>query len=140
VGCGGRGRPPSYGGTPGTGVKQEVGPITETQTGKCPDDRGAGTSNGTAIQIYSCNGTGAQSWTVVPDHTLQVVTDCMDVVNGGTASGTLVQLRTGNGTGAQQWERSAAGEVANPESGLCLAGPASGGPGPGAPGARASAR
>ncbi len=47
-----------YGGTPGTGVKQEVGPITETQTGKCLDDRGAGIANGTAVQIYSCNGTG----------------------------------------------------------------------------------
>jgi Ricin-type beta-trefoil lectin domain len=53
---------PSYGGTPGTGVEQPVGPITETQTGKCADDRGAGTSNGTAIQIYICNGTGAQQW------------------------------------------------------------------------------
>jgi hypothetical protein len=39
---------------------------------------------------------------VVPDHALQVVTDCMDVVNGVTASGTLVQLHTCNGTGAQQ--------------------------------------
>lgn len=112
--------PPSYGGTPGTGVAQPAGPITETPTGKCVDDRGAGTSNGTAIQIYSCNGTSAQSWTVVPDHTLQVLTDCMDVVDSGTASGTLVQLHTCNGTGAQQWDQNAAGELVNPESGLCL--------------------
>jgi hypothetical protein len=61
---------------------------------------------------------------VVPDHTLQVVIGCMDVVNGGTASGTLVQLHTCNGTGAQQCERSAAGELVNPESGLCLTDPA----------------
>jgi hypothetical protein len=38
----------------------------------------------------------------------------MDVVNGGTASGTLVQLHTCNGTGAQQWDRSAVGELVNP--------------------------
>lgn len=118
--------PPSYGGTPGTGVKQNVGPITGTQTGKCVDDRGAGTGNGTAIQIYLCNGTSAQSWTVVPDHTLQVLTDCMDVVNGGTSSGTLVQLHTCNGTGAQQWNQNAAGELVNPESGLCLTDPGNG--------------
>lgn len=112
--------PPSYGGTPGTGVKQNVGAITETQTGKCVDDRGSGTSNGAAIQIYTCNGTSAQSWTVVPDHTLQVLTDCMDVVGGGTSAGTLVQLHTCNGTGAQQWDQNSAGELVNPQSGLCL--------------------
>ncbi len=71
-------------------------------------------------RAHSCNGTGAQSWTVVPDHTLQVLTDCMDVVNGGTAGGTLVQLHTCNGTGAQQWNQNAAGELVNPQSGRCL--------------------
>jgi putative alpha-1,2-mannosidase len=118
--------PPSYNGTPGTGITQPVGQLVETGTGKCADDRGAGTSNGTAIQIYTCNGTNAQSWTVVPDHTLQVLTDCMDVVNGGTTSGTLVQLHTCNGTGAQQWEQNSSGELVNPESGLCLTDPSAG--------------
>jgi len=112
--------PPSYGGTPGTGVHQPVGAITEAATGKCVDDSNAGTSNGTAIQIYTCNGTNAQQWTVVPDHTLQVLTDCMDAVNGGTTNGTLIQLHTCNGTGAQQWDPDAKGELVNPESGLCL--------------------
>jgi hypothetical protein len=63
---------------------------------------------------------------VVPDHTLQVLTDCMDVVNGGTTSGTLVQLHTCNGTGAQQWEQSSSGELVNPQSGLCLTDPSDG--------------
>jgi hypothetical protein len=112
--------PPSYDGTPGTGAAQPVGPIVETATGMCVDDRGAGTSNGTAIQVHTCNGTDAQSWTVVPDHTLQVLTDCMDVVNGGTTSGTLVQLHTCNGTGAQQWSQNSSGELVNPQSDLCL--------------------
>ena len=112
--------PPSYGGTPGTGVTEPVGTITETSTGKCIDDSGSGTSNGTAIQIYTCNGTSAQQWTVAPDHTLQVLTDCMDVVNAGTTSGTLIQLHTCNGTGAEQWDQDSKGELVNPESGLCL--------------------
>jgi predicted alpha-1,2-mannosidase len=118
--------PPSYNGTPGTGVAQPAGQLVETATGKCVDDRGSGTSNGTAIQIYTCNGTSAQSWTVVPDHTLQVLTDCMDAVNGGTTSGTLVQLHTCNGTGAQQWEQNSSGELVNPESSLCLTDPSAG--------------
>ncbi|WP_084598951.1 GH92 family glycosyl hydrolase [Actinoplanes subtropicus] len=115
--------PPSYDGTPGTGVAQPVGTITETATGQCVDDRGAGTSNGTAIQMHPCNNTNAQSWTVVPDRTLQVLTDCMDVQNGATTSGTPVQLHTCNGTGAQQWRPNAAGELVNPASGLCLTDP-----------------
>jgi hypothetical protein len=63
---------------------------------------------------------------VVPDHTLQVLTDCLDVVNSGTASGTLVQLHTSNGTGAQQWDQNSAGELVSPESGLCLTDPGNG--------------
>jgi predicted alpha-1,2-mannosidase len=118
--------PPSYDGTPGTGVAKPVGAITETTTGKCVDDRGSGTSNGTAIQIYTCNGTNAQSWTVAPDHTLQVLTDCMDVAGGATSSGTLVQLHTCNGTGAQQWQQNSAGELVDPQSGLCLTDPSAG--------------
>ncbi|MGW1747557.1 lectin [Streptomyces sp. NPDC002092] len=112
--------PPSYDGTPGTGVAQPSGPITETVTGKCVDDAGSGTSNGTAIQIYTCNGTSAQTWKVVPDGTLQVLNDCMDVTNGATASGTKVQLHTCNGTQAEQWQKDASGEIVNPVSGLCL--------------------
>jgi predicted alpha-1,2-mannosidase len=112
--------PPSYDGTPGTGVAQPVGAITETQTGKCVDDSGAGTSNGTAIQIYTCNGTSAQTWTVAPDHTLQVLSDCMDVTDGATTAGTKIQLHTCNGTEAQQWQQNSSGELVNPFSGLCL--------------------
>jgi predicted alpha-1,2-mannosidase len=112
--------PPSYDGTPGTGVAQPSGAITETATGKCVDDAGSGTSNGTAIQIYTCNGTGAQTWKVVPDGTLQVLNDCMDVTGGATTAGTKVQLHTCNGTAAQQWQPDSTGEIVNPASGLCL--------------------
>lgn len=112
--------PPSYDGTPGTGVAQPSGPLTETATGKCVDDAGSGTSNGTAIQIYTCNGTTAQTWKIVPDGTLQVLNNCMDVTNGATTSGTKVQLHTCNGTQAQQWQTDTSGEIVNPVSRLCL--------------------
>ncbi|MEU2774808.1 glycoside hydrolase domain-containing protein, partial [Streptomyces sp. NPDC007162] len=112
--------PPSYDGTPGTGVAQPSGTLTETATGKCVDDAGAGTSNGTAIQIHTCNGTSAQTWKVVPDGTLQVLDDCMDVTDGATTSGAKVQLHTCNGTQAEQWQANPSGEIVNPASGLCL--------------------
>jgi hypothetical protein len=112
--------PPSYNGTPGTGTTEPTGEITENGTGKCVDDRDSNTSDYNPVQVYTCNGTDAQKWTEVPDGTLQVFGDCMDVHASGTTSGTLVDLYTCNGTGAQIWEQNSAGELVNPESGLCL--------------------
>src|SRR4051812_25189051 len=37
--------------------------------GKCLDVAGANTADGTAVQIYDCNGTGAQNWTRSTDGT-----------------------------------------------------------------------
>ncbi len=112
--------PPSYDGTATSFVTEPVGPITSGIAGKCVDDASSGTSNGTHIQLYTCNGTGAQNWTVAPDNTLQVFNKCMDVINGGTTAGTKVQLYTCNGTAAQQWVANSAGEIVNTGSGLCL--------------------
>ena len=87
--------------------------------GKCVDVAGAGTANGTAVQLYDCNGTAAQSWTVGSDQTLRALGKCMDVTSGGTANGTKVQLWDCNGTGAQKWQASG-GSLVNPQSGRCL--------------------
>ncbi len=87
--------------------------------GKCVDVAGANSANGTQIQLYTCNGTGAQSWTVADDGTLQALGKCMDVAAAGTANGTKVQLYDCNGTAAQQWTASG-GQLVNPNSGKCL--------------------
>ena len=118
--------PPSYDGTPGTGVAQPAGAVTETATGRCLDDAGAGTADGNPVQVHDCNGTAAQTWKVVPDHTLQVFGDCLDVTGGATTDGTPLQLHTCNGTAAQQWRPGSSGELVNPASGRCLTDPAPG--------------
>jgi predicted alpha-1,2-mannosidase len=112
--------PPSYDGTATSFATEPTGPITSAISGMCVDDAGASTSNGSHIQLYTCNGTNAQDWVVVPDHTLQVLNKCMDVVNGGTTAGTKVQLYVCNGTEAQQWLPDSAGHLVNTGSGLCL--------------------
>lgn len=49
------------------------------------------TSDGTAIQIFTCNGTVAQSWTWNGgDGTLRVLGMCIDVTDGGTTDGTQI--------------------------------------------------
>jgi beta-glucanase (GH16 family) len=87
--------------------------------GRCVDVAGASSTNGTAVQLYDCNGTGAQQWTVGTDGTLRALGKCLDVASAGTANGTQTQLYDCNGTGAQQWQRSGS-RLVNPASGRCL--------------------
>jgi hypothetical protein len=95
------------------------GAITGYQ-GLCLDDRAASTTDFNPIQVYTCNGTAAQSWTVESNNTLEVLGKCLDVASAGTADNTLVDLYDCNGTGAQTWQAQANGELVNPNSGKCL--------------------
>ena len=88
--------------------------------GKCLDVAGGSSADGTAVQLYTCNGTAAQRWTVGSDGTFRALGKCLDVAGGSTADGALVQLYTCNGTGAQQWTANAAHDVVSPASGKCL--------------------
>ena len=98
-----------------------AGPILGA-AGKCVDDAGASTDNGSAIQIFTCNGTGAQSWTWNSgDGALRALNKCMDVAGGATANGTPVQLSDCNSTGAQEWRWRQQSRLVNPQSGRCLA-------------------
>jgi Ricin-type beta-trefoil lectin domain len=96
-----------------------TGPVTGYQ-GLCLDDRSASTANFNPIQVYTCNGTNAQNWTVNSDGTLTVLGNCLDVSGAGTANGTLVDLYPCNGTGAQSWTHQSNGELVNTNSGKCL--------------------
>ena len=88
--------------------------------GLCLDVRAANSADGTPVQVYTCNGTNAQQWTVASNSTLQALGKCLDVSGGGTANGTKVQLYTCNGTGAQVWQPQSNGALLNPQSGKCL--------------------
>ncbi|HEX5121202.1 MAG TPA: ricin-type beta-trefoil lectin domain protein [Pseudonocardiaceae bacterium] len=104
------------GATGGTGVTGQITGLA----GKCVDVAAASTANGTQIQLFTCNGTGAQQWTVGTDGTLRALGKCMDVTAAGTVNGTKVQLFDCNGTGAQQWTHTASNQLVNPASGKCL--------------------
>jgi hypothetical protein len=87
--------------------------------GKCVDVNAASTANGTQIQLYTCNGTNAQRWTVGNGNQIQALGKCLDVAAAGTANGTRVQLWDCNGTVAQQWI-SSNGQLVNPNANKCL--------------------
>jgi chitinase len=99
--------PPPPGGTPIHGFG-----------GKCVDVAGANPANATAVQLWTCNGTAAQTWNHV-GNTFQSLGKCMDVAAAGTANGTKVQIYDCNGTNAQAWTVSGA-QLVNVNSGKCL--------------------
>jgi V8-like Glu-specific endopeptidase len=104
--------------------------LVSRASGKCLDVSGNGTTDGTPIQLWSCNGTGAQSFDVrdAGGGRVNLVHSasgkCVDIANSGTADGTRVQLWSCNGTGAQSFELRDAGggnlSLVNGTSGKCL--------------------
>ncbi len=89
--------------------------------GLCVDVRGANSANFTPVQVYTCNGTPAQQWTVVQaGSTLHALGKCMDINSGGTADGTTVDLYDCNNTAAQVFIPQSNGSLYNPQSNKCL--------------------
>jgi beta-glucosidase len=107
--------------SPGTATSTgaATGPITGYE-GLCLDDRSASTADFNPVQVYTCNGTNAQQWTVESNNTLEVLGGCLDVDGAGTANGTTVDYYPCNGTAAQVWDPQSNGELVNPNSGKCL--------------------
>ncbi|GAA1527537.1 hypothetical protein GCM10009827_050720 [Dactylosporangium maewongense] len=105
---------PGSGGGGGSGTGQITG-----LAGKCLDVAAAGTANGTKVQLYTCNGTGAQQWTVGTDGTIRALGKCLDVAGGTNADGTKVQLWDCVGNDHQRWSR-VGQTLVNPATGRCL--------------------
>jgi hypothetical protein len=95
-----------------------TGPITGL-AGKCMDVAAASSANGTAVQLYDCNGTNAQQWTV-SGTSLQALGKCLDVVDHGTANGAKLQLWDCTGGTNQQFTVSAAHDIVNTAANKCV--------------------
>ncbi|KOV65199.1 alpha-L-arabinofuranosidase, partial [Streptomyces sp. NRRL WC-3618] len=72
---------------------------------KCLDARGGGTTNGTAVQIWSCTGSDNQQWRVNADGTIVGVRSglCLEAAGWGSANGTVAQLWSCTGGANQKW-------------------------------------
>src|SRR5262249_8766599 len=91
-----------------------AGPVRLNLGGKCLDDSANKTANGTKVDIWTCNGTAAQKWTVVQDDTLRIHGKCLRVKSA--TSGTPADIYTRNGSTAQRWQLETGGELVNPRS------------------------
>ncbi|MFI6539160.1 ThuA domain-containing protein [Nonomuraea sp. NPDC050547] len=72
--------------------------------GGCVDVAGANPADRTKVQMYACNQSAAQRWTIDPGPgTVKALGKCMDVAGANPADGTRVQIYTCNATAAQKW-------------------------------------
>ncbi|MFG2696888.1 RICIN domain-containing protein [Kitasatospora sp. NPDC048407] len=105
--------------------------LVAQNSGKCVDAANAATTNGTAVQQYACNGTGAQQWLTqdlgngyVRINASTNTAQALDVTDVSTADGAKIQLWAYGGGLNQQWqavpEASGAYHFVNRNSGKCL--------------------
>ncbi|KAF9529142.1 ricin B lectin domain-containing protein [Crepidotus variabilis] len=90
---------------------------------KCMDVRGAVYADGTPVQIYDCNGTGAQKWVSNEDFTKVRVAGtnyCLDA-GTNTANGVGMKIWTCyDNLGAQEWFASSNKQIIREGTGFCL--------------------
>ena len=101
-------------------ITSSSGPI-KAANGKCLDDSGGSTANGNKVDIWTCNGTGAQRWTF-SGGALSVLGTCLADPNG-TGAGTKLVIFTCNGQPSQTWSHLSNGEYVLALNGLCLTDP-----------------
>ncbi|MEW1638115.1 ricin-type beta-trefoil lectin domain protein [Streptomyces sp. NPDC093801] len=88
--------------------------------GKCLDVKGGKAANGTQIQLYTCNGSVAQSWILGKDGTFRALGKCLDDSRNLAANGNKIQLYDCNGSPAQRWTVNAKGQIVHVASGRVL--------------------
>jgi hypothetical protein len=89
-------------------------------TGKCLDVNTNTSTNGNAVQLYTCGIATGQQWSLESDGTIRAYDKCLDIDGDGTANFTKVELYGCDGAGGQQWVARSDGSLYNPQSGRCL--------------------
>ena len=109
----------TFGSSPGGGTSTTfVGQLS----GKCLSVTGASTANGATADIYDCNGSPSENWTVESNGTIVggLSGECLEVAGGSTANYAGVDIGTCDGAASQQWTVQANGTIVGTQSGKCL--------------------
>jgi hypothetical protein len=122
-----------YDGPTGLGTPAATTPLTATGTspaglirsaitGKCLDNNhGGAATNGSKVDIYSCDSTSAsQHWVVESDGTIRSQGLCLDNHAGTNANSNPVQASTCDGSTRQQWWPRYPDQLENPATSKCL--------------------
>jgi hypothetical protein len=80
-------------------------PLRGVASGRCVDVPGFSTSNGTALDLWDCNGGGNQSWNWTADKQLTVYGGkCMTIGGDGSSAGSPVVITDCTGAANQAWK------------------------------------
>ncbi len=104
-------------------VSGGTGQIHLPFAGKCLQDPGNRTANGTRVEIESCVSGASESWTVSSDNTVHVHGRCLTIAGSGSSAGRQLVLEACTGGARQRWAEGNHGELVNPASGECLTDP-----------------
>ncbi len=98
------------------------GMLKNPQSGRCLDVVGAGTTDGTPLQIWDCNGTANQLWWTLPNGSIQnpVSGRCLTAASWGTSNGTGIQIWGCTDDWPQRWNMQANGSMVNVQASRCI--------------------
>lgn len=94
--------------------------------GECLNDAGNSSADGTPVDIWTCNGSTAQQWTLAQDQTLRIYGKCLAVSGSAKTDGSKAVLATCSGFASQQWTVGTGAQLINATAGKCLGGSSAG--------------
>ena len=105
-----------------TGGGGGAGTIAGNNSGLCLSVTGASTSAGATADLYTCNGSASEGWTVNGSGTITGNTSglCLSVSGNSTALKTTADINTCDGDSSEHWTVESDGTIVNGASGLCL--------------------
>jgi hypothetical protein len=95
------------------------GPITGL-AGKCLANQESKKANANPIDLFKCNGSSAQVWTVEANTSLRVQGYCLGVQDTQVSLGASVRLYSCTASASQDWTINSSDELINPQTNLCL--------------------
>lgn len=106
------------GGTGGSPTDTFVGALS----GKCLSVTGASTADGATAEIWTCNASPSENWTIDANGTIvgALSGKCLEVAGSATANYAAVDIAACDGAANQQWTVNSGGTVVGKQSGKCL--------------------
>jgi len=91
-------------------------------SGKCLSVSGASTADGATAEIWTCNASPSENWTIESNGTIVggLSGKCLEVAGSSTANYAGVDISACDGAANQQWTVNSGGTVIGKQSGKCL--------------------
>jgi chitinase len=109
---------------PGASAAITASALVNPRSGRCLSVSGAGSANGTQVEIRTCTGAANQAWTSTSARQLRVtiggVTKCLQASGSSTANGTKLVIWTCGTASSQKWNLNANSTITGVQSGKCM--------------------